>query len=441
MLDKHEESLMFDYKLSPVTAWNKTSSALVAIAILVLITCDRRPDDTSIQVALAAGVVGLFAVIDLSVNRTWNHPILLGSSWLLPGLAVIFLATCTLSAALSGDSRRTLDVMTDAWALFVAWLALRIWTDRQPLIIVLTLLRCVCLSILTLSALLFSEIASNQYIHDYLVNSLGMNMSIPNYYIVSETHINVSPQFLAQHAASLSYLFWPILFAIYLSFGKWKMLCTAVFTLLTAYSVFYSINETAMLALALGVVAFIAAIMLPRISIAITAAGFILAVLAIVPLAYVAHDVLQLQTNAHIPPSGQARFPIWYSVANAVGERPLFGHGVVHLQALLHSGQGFIWEHAHSHNVFLQTWYELGAFGSAIMLLAGLVFLRLLNELPSRFVCFGVGGFVTVTINLITTAWELWVPWHLGLLTLVAMIVTLLNRVVADGRTIETNGT
>lgn len=416
---------MFGYKLSPVLLWNKTSAILVALAIMALIATDRRPDDTSIQVALAAGALGVFAAIDLSVSRPWKQSILLNSNWILPGLVIGFLAICTLSSAWAGEPGRTLEVMAVAWLLLIAWVALRVWVIPQPISSIKTLLRWICISILALSFLLCSEVASNQYIHGYLVNSLGMSMSIPNYYIVNEAHIEISPQFLSQHVGTLSYLFWPVLFAIYLSFGRWKMLYMVAFVLVTAYSVLGSINETAMLALGCGAVAFIAAFLLPRTSILLTGATFGLMVLAMVPLAYVAHDILQLQTNAHIPPSGQARIPIWYNVANAFWERPFFGHGVVHLQALLHNGQGFIWEHAHSHNVFLQTWYEVGAFGSVGILLIGLTFLKLLYGLPRSTISFGVAGFVTVVISLTTTAWELWVPWHLGLLALVAMIVTL----------------
>lgn len=425
------------YKLSAISVWNRISFVVVALAMLVAIATDQRPDDTSIRVALAAGALGLLAVIDLSLCRTQTQPTTAGSQWLLTGLVFVFLSICTLSSSWAGDPLRTLEIMAEAWGLFIAWLAIRVWAYQQPISEVRRLLRLICISMLALTALLFSEVASDQYIHDYLVNSLGMTMSIPNYYIVTKTNIMVSPQFLAQHTGTLCYLYWPMLLAIYVSFRGWKAIGMTALTLLTIYSVFNSVNETAILALAMGFLAFATAFMLPRTALVITAAFFSLAVLAMVPLTYVAHDFLELHVSPNMPASGQARIQVWYRVANSVWERPFFGHGVVHLQSLLDSGRGFIFEHAHSHNVFLQIWYEVGVVGSAVILLIGLVFLKQLSYLPNRVICFGVAGFVTVIINLTTTAWELWVPWHLGLLTLVAMIVTLLDRAVSDNQPVE----
>lgn len=424
---------MFGYKIDPVVIWSRTSGALVSIAILFTIATDRRPDDTSIRTALAAGTIGLFAFFDLAINRPKCRPYSYYSSWTLPLLVISFLLTCTFSALWAGEPIRSLKIMMVAWALFIAWLALRNWAARQPLPQITALLRWICLSILIFSLLLLIEVATNQYIHDYFVNYMGMSMSIPNYYFVTESQIIVYEQFLCQHVATLCYLFWPTLLAIYFSFGRWRALWMCGFTLLTGYSIMYSINETAMLAFTLGAISFFAAFVLPRTTLVFTAAVFSIAVLAIVPLTYVAHDVLQLQFNPLIPPSGQSRLPIWYQVASHVGESPFFGHGILHLQALLHHGQGFIGQHAHSHNVFLQTWFEIGAFGSLLILLMGLVFLKQSYYSHNKFLCFYVAGFVTIITNLMTTAWELWVPWHLGLITIVSIFVTLLHPMLVCG--------
>jgi hypothetical protein len=420
---------MAAYRMALTSRWRSISMTVAALAIFSLISTDRRPDDTSIQVALAAGALGLFASTDILVSQAWRQPSLVRASWLLPGLVAGFLVLCTLSAFWAVEPPRTLEVMAFAWALFVAWLALRFWTDRHPISEVKALLRWVCLSVFALSALIAFEVASNQYIHHYLVNSLGMSMSIPNYYTSVDGYTYVRAQFLSQHMGTLSYLFWPILLAIKLTFGRGNVLYMSLFVFLTVYSVFYSINETSMLSLFLGTLAFISALLSPRITTALTAMIFSLATFASVPLVYLAHDTLQLHLNSGIPPSGQARIPIWFAVATFVDERLYFGHGVVHLRALLNSGQGFIGEHAHGHNMFLQTWYEVGMLGSLFIISLGLVFLRQLYGLSSKMICFGIAGFVTVTMSLATTAWELWVPWHLGLLAFVAMIVTLLNRI------------
>jgi hypothetical protein len=341
-----------------------------------------------------------------------------------------FLAVCSASALWAVEPKRTLEIMGLAWLLFLCWFTVRLWTDRQSVKRIVMVTRWICVAILAFAVLLCSEVLTDQYIHRYLVNDIGMSMSIPNYYDTAGDRIRVLLQFLSQHMATLSYLFWPTLLAMVLTFGRLRFIFMFAFSVLTAYAVWNSENQTAMLSLCLGAAFFALAWQLPRVTIFLAAAIWIAATIVVVPLTYFVHDVLQLQLNPHIPVSGQARFPIWYEVAQRVQESPYWGHGVVSLQTLVKSGRGFIGEHAHSHSVFLQTWYEAGLMGSAIFLGVGLTILGRLYRYPRNLICYGVSTFVTLTFSLATTAWELWVPWHLGIVALTGTVILLIDQIV-----------
>lgn len=414
----------------PASKWTGVVLAAIFTVMFLLIATDQRPDDTSIRTALVVILIGMSAGLDLLLFRHLSSGRSRTDSKILPLSIAGFLAVCSASALWAVDSQRTLETTGLAWLLFLCWLTVRHWVELQSVSRLVSMTRWTCILILAILVLLSSEIATNQYIHRYLVNDVGMSMSIPNYYDTNGDQIKVLLQFLSQHMATLSYLFWPTLLGIFLTFGKSRFIFMSAFSVLTAYAVWNSDNQTAMLSLCVGAAFLVLAWKLPRSTVILAATVWVVATIAIVPLTHVVHDVLQLQFNPLIPASGRARFPIWFEVANRVGEHPYTGHGVVSLQSLVLSGHGFLGEHAHAHNVFLQTWYETGLLGSLLLLMCALVLLRRLYQYPRGFVCIGTAAMVTLSISFATTAWELWVPWHLGAVTLAGSLFLLVDRII-----------
>jgi O-antigen ligase len=114
------------------------------------------------------------------------------------------------------------------------------------------------------------------------------------------------------------------------------------------------------------------------------------------------------------PESVAARFYIWKYVADHVYERPIVGIGIrgtraLHLKIPVDAGdpshstyalQGR--EARHPHNVFLQTWLELGAIGAVLLLGVGLPGLWPIRNWPpllqgSGYALFAVGCAVGVS--------------------------------------------
>lgn len=417
-----------------MTNWGRIALATICVAIVLLIATDQRPDDTSIRTTLIVIVLGLSAGLDLLVLRRERSSSTRATDLLLPAFVAGFLVLCSVSTFWAVEPVRTFQITSLAWALFFCWYTARLWVDRQPVARTIEVTRWISIAMIAFTLLLCSEIKTDQYIHRYLVNEIGMSMSIPNYYALDSERIDVLLQFLSQHMATVSYLFWPVLMAVYLTFGRLKVIAMLSFSAMTAYAVWNSENQTAMVSLILSTLSFVAALLLPRLSIYLAGFGWFLATMAIIPITYYIHDTLQLQLNPHIPSSGQARFPIWYEVAQRVQESPYWGYGVVSLQALGQSGKGFIWEHAHSHSVFVQSWYETGLIGALTLFSCGLVILIRLYRYPRELICFGLATLVTITVSFTTTAWEIWVPWHLGVVALIGIILLLTDRIALSDR-------
>ena len=67
----------------------------------------------------------------------------------------------------------------------------------------------------------------------------------------------------------------------------------------------------------------------------------------------------------------------------------------------------------HSHNVFMQTWYELGAAGAVLLLALGLAAIRTLARLPVRNQPFAFAGFVSAVL-IGSFSWGIWQTWFLA---------------------------
>jgi O-antigen ligase len=80
----------------------------------------------------------------------------------------------------------------------------------------------------------------------------------------------------------------------------------------------------------------------------------------------------------------------------------------------------------HAHNIFLQTWYELGAIGALLLAIAGATVALLIFRLPILAQPFVAGGFAAFAI-VGAFAWGMWQSWFLcavGLVPLYLRVAT-----------------
>lgn len=78
----------------------------------------------------------------------------------------------------------------------------------------------------------------------------------------------------------------------------------------------------------------------------------------------------------------------------------------------------------HTHNVYLQTWYELGFVGAILMLAAGLSTLLAASRVPDPQRPF-VLATASVFMAEIGSSWEIWQRWFAALFVLTAFFMAL----------------
>src|SRR5690606_21745622 len=106
-----------------------------------------------------------------------------------------------------------------------------------------------------------------------------------------------------------------------------------------------------------------------------------------------------------LPESARHRVVIWRHTSDLVPQAPLFGAGIGTARALndaqgadrrLAPGTPFVLSTSlHSHNAYLQVWYEAGAVGAALLLGVGLLVLGSFRRYPAEVQSYIAATFVT----------------------------------------------
>ena len=163
---------------------------------------------------------------------------------------------------------------------------------------------------------------------------------------------------------------------------------------------------------------------------------WILATLAVVPASRIAYDN-GLQNSTVLAGSARARIVIWNFEAQQIPEAWLFGRGIQSViyydqlqapTATVVPGELSAQRNGHhSHNIYLQIWYELGAVGALLFSIAGLLILRRIASMPTRSFPFAIAAFASVTA-IMAFSWGLWQHWYFAAVCMSAAVLALASR-------------
>jgi O-antigen ligase len=131
-----------------------------------------------------------------------------------------------------------------------------------------------------------------------------------------------------------------------------------------------------------------------------------------------------------LPDSARHRVVIWGYTADQVAKAPFLGVGISSARARsdpndesLPKAPGTNFQLSttlHSHNAYLQVWYETGAVGAFLLLGLGLLVLRTLRSAPPRarphlHATFAAGALLAAS------SFSIWAPWFMASLALVCI--------------------
>jgi O-antigen ligase len=145
-------------------------------------------------------------------------------------------------------------------------------------------------------------------------------------------------------------------------------------------------------------------------------------------------DILAYKAELHLadwlPRSARARIIIWEYTAERVLERPLLGVGAdstpgAKAEAAKRPEQpeGFVQPRTtghHAHDIFLQSWYELGLVGAVLMAIAGAAVILRMLLLPRPAQPFAAAAFTLLAV-IAAFAWGMWQTWLLCAVGLFAL--------------------
>lgn len=138
----------------------------------------------------------------------------------------------------------------------------------------------------------------------------------------------------------------------------------------------------------------------------------------VLPLSFFAYKT-ELHMASWLPNSARARVIIWEYTAERVLDRPWLGIGADSTRALkqqreaAEQPEGFIFQRTtawHAHDLFLQTWYELGVVGVILIALAGAAVALRMSLLPAEAQPFAAATFVAFWA-IAAFGWGMWQTW------------------------------
>jgi O-antigen ligase len=236
-----------------------------------------------------------------------------------------------------------------------------------------------------------------------------------------------------RNVALLTLLLWPALLVLAQRVVDWR---TALFPIglfaLVALTALGSDHQTSVLALGASGLIFLIYRLSPRSARILVMIGWVAALLLVRPAVLLAYDQ-GLHKASWMQDSARARIILWAYTVRQMSKAPILGVGAQTTRAESEAGRraevlpGHAfpqWTGRHGHNVYLQTWYELGVIGAGLLLGLGLLILRWLWTLPRPGQDYAASAFVCAS-TMCAASFGMWQAWFIAACMLIVPMLTL----------------
>lgn len=164
----------------------------------------------------------------------------------------------------------------------------------------------------------------------------------------------------------------------------------------------------------------------------------------VLPASFLAHDA-DLHAHPSIPYSFKARVVLWDYTAEKTLDHPWLGIGLNSTREISEASREAYTEAQkeelrnrkragdatfsrttghHGHNLYLQTWHELGGIGAALLALAGALVILRAETLPKDMQPYAAAAFATFAL-IAAFAWGMWQVWWICAVGLLALYLCL----------------
>jgi len=282
---------------------------------------------------------------------------------------------------------------------------------------------------------LLIDAVSQQWIRRTLMSFLpGLRPKSRDMIVHADWVVFLEPYLINRNIAAVTLLFWPTSFLVsLLAMSARRQHWWLAGLIPAAAAILASNHATSKIAFVGAAITFAAFHVWPTLTRRVIAWAWVGAIFLVVPLATLAYHS-QLYVWSWLPHSAQHRIVIWGYTSKQIADAPLVGSGVDAARAMndlagddapLAPGSQFhLTTNLHSHNIYLQAWYDAGAIGAALLLLIGLLIVRELAKAPQRAQPHLYATFATCAL-LGGTSFSLWQPWFMASFGFVAVFAVL----------------
>jgi len=288
---------------------------------------------------------------------------------------------------------------------------------------------------------LLIESVTQQWIRRTLMSLLpGLRPNPRDMIVDADWVVFLESYLINRNIAGLSFLFWPSSFVAALLARSaprrhWWLagLIPAAAAILTAN------HTTSQIAFVGAAMTFAAVQVWPRVTRRLIAWVWVGIIFLVVPLATLAYHN-ELYVWSWLPHSAKHRIVIWGYTSKQIANAPVLGSGVDTARAIndreadsapFAPGSSFrLTTNVHSHNIYLQAWYDAGAVGAALLLFIGLLVVRDLAKASQQAQPYLYAAFASCAL-LGGASFGLWQPWFMASFGLSA-VFAMLGWALAD---------
>ncbi len=293
------------------------------------------------------------------------------------------------------------------------------------------------------SAYLLIELAGKQGLERWAFNLVpvlrpggGKHINVLNGEVTG-----VGRHLLNRNAANLMLLFWPLALIAMARLAAMRLkIALGALAALWALVALISEHETSSIALLTSLAVFLVYGAWPAFGRRAVIAAWCASVALVVPAAVIAHKA-SLHQAEWLPVTARARIIIWDVTARNVLQAPILGIGIRSTRVLdaQNPNSRMLPVHGvypnrtgrHAHNIYLQTWYELGAVGAGFLLIIGLLVLRGLSRLPAPLQPYAFSA-ATLICVLAAFSWGMWQSWYVSSLATGIIFLAMALRHAGD---------
>ena len=289
-------------------------------------------------------------------------------------------------------------------------------------------------------AFLALEEATNHVVKRQFFHMLPFTRPPARHVVATANDLQIAGYITNRNMAAAMLGLWPMLLMVRALVDRERSLVASAALAVLAVATFaMSMHETSSIAFAASVLVFAIGLRWPRAALSLVTVGWLLATLSVVPLATWAGSTAQLHSAQWLPNSARHRIVLWEYTAQHYWQRPLTGIGAASTKVLdnrrgvdveVKPGTRYQWRSGtHAHNMYLQTWYELGAVGALLLCLAGLSLIAAASRLPRSTVPYATAAFTAAAVMGAST-WGFWQVWFMAAFAVSSVLLGIAIRLL-----------